>query len=78
MSIIILPSAVSIVFSTYGIGEWFGIGFIGVPYLASMINTLRLLVLVAFTDPGIVPRIQNSEIRYEMRHKVVYREADEI
>lgn len=72
------PSALVFIFSCHAIGGWYGTFFLGIPYLMSCANTLRILLNVALTDPGIIPKIRSSSINYNRNYSVSYREKDEL
>jgi hypothetical protein len=57
--LILIPSTPVLVFTCYGIGGWPGSVFIGIPYLISVVNTIRLVMKVALTDPGIIPKLKS-------------------
>ena len=57
--LILIPSTPVLVFTCYGIGGWAGSVFIGIAYLISVVNTIRLVMKVALTDPGIIPKLKS-------------------
>ena len=73
-----VPSLMVFIFTCHIIGGWYGTFLLGFPYLASMANTLRNLLNVALTDPGIIPKIRSENINYNRTYQVDYRETDEL
>ena len=76
--LIIVPSFPVLVWTCYGIGGWAGSVFLGIPYFLSAFNTIRLVMKVALTDPGILPKLKSSQINYNKTHSVMYRKAEEL
>jgi len=76
--LILGPSTPVLIFTCYGIGGWAGSVFIGIPYFLSIFNTLRLVVMVAVTEPGIIPKLKSPEINYNKSHNVFYRKKEEL
>jgi hypothetical protein len=74
--LIILPSLGCLVFTVMEIGPLPVVILVFLFYTLGLVNSVRLLVKVAFTDPGIIPRVKNSAIDYEKKYKVRYRERD--
>ena len=76
--LVLFPSVPVLIFTTYGIGGWIGSVFLGIPYLISMVNSIRLVMQVALTDPGIIPKLKSSEINYNKTYNVLYRNTEEL
>ena len=55
--LIILPSLGCLVFTVMEIGPLPVVILVFLFYTLSLVNSVRLLVKVAFTDPGIIPRV---------------------
>ena len=58
-------------------GGWWLEIFVGIPYLLNLLNVLRLAWKVCFTDPGILPKVQNTLINYDNWYVVSYRQPHE-
>ena len=72
------PSILVFIFTCYGIGGLYGTFFLGIPYLISLCNSLRVLINVTQTDPGIIPKLRSQNINYNRNYSVAYREANEL
>ena len=46
-------------------------------YMASLVNTLRILFMCAMVEPGIIPKIRSKTVPYQKAIKVAYRDVDE-
>ena len=74
--LIVIPSFACLAITVRGLGPLPLSIPVGIVYTISLVNSVRLIVKVAFTDPGIIPRVQNSAIDYEQVYKVSFRERD--
>jgi hypothetical protein len=76
---ITVPSLLLISFALYNIGGYPGLIIIGIGYLGSLFNVLRMCIKVSFTDPGIIPKVKSDLINYSVSNQhVSFREGVEI
>ena len=78
-TLIILPTLVT-VFLTLLISNdnWLPGIIMVVPYIVSGVNSVRLILKTAMTDPGIIPIVKSAQIDYTKFYKVKYREEGEM
>ena len=53
------PTAFFLIVVCINIADYVGLILIGIPYFVSWLNSLRLIVKVASTDPGIIPKFKS-------------------